>query len=150
MAKVEFEFDPFELLGIDPPTTGKRAKKAEVAEYVLDQVLLHVEQAKSPVRSGKWKRGLSKDYKARKLAQGGSSIADMELDGHMLDALEIVNYRGKLRLRIQGVEEDKADGHNNHSGKSRLPAREFIPKPDGNFKRSILQGMREILDDGED
>ena len=143
--KVGFEFDPWELAGIEKPKTGRRAKKREMCELVLSEVLESCSKGRSPVRNGKWKRSLSPEYRKKKIAQGGSSFSDMELIGEMLDELECVQKpNGNLELRIQGKQAGKADGHNNHSGKSSLPPREFIPKDGETFKRNIIDGLREI------
>lgn len=150
MKKVAFEFDPFRELGITPPKSErkKRAALKEAAEIVKTRVLEYVADQSSPVSGGKWKRTLSPEYKERKQAEGGSSVADMELSGNMLDALQVViTSRGKLSLQIEGSQAPKADGHNNHSGKSELPPREFIPKKGATFKRDIWRDVREALEE---
>lgn len=145
--KVAFNFDPFDLLGIEPPKSGKRELKQQLANYLVDQVIARAGDGKSPVRGGSWKRSLSPEYKKAKIAQGGNPYADMILTGSMMTDLECVVVKGNLELRVKGKNAAKADGHNNHSGSSSLPPREFIPKPDGSFYRGILEGMREIIED---
>lgn len=147
--KVAFNFDPFELLGVEPPKSGKRELKRRLSEYVVEQVIERSGDGKTSVRAGQWKRSLSKEYKKRKTAQGGNPYADMILSGSMLTDLECVQVNGNLELRVKGKNAGKADGHNNHSGKSSLPPRQFIPQDDGNFTRSILIGMREIIEEFE-
>jgi hypothetical protein len=153
--KIAFTFDPFELAGIDPPADPKAAAAArkEIADFVLEEVLAACGQGKSPVAGGRWKRSLSPAYKKKKAEFSSALFANMELEGDMLDKLECVEVRGgQLELRIRGKEADKADGHNNHSGRSSLPPREFIPKEGGSFKRDILAGVkaiaREYFEDG--
>lgn len=151
--KVAFEFDPFELTGVDAPKKARDKARAmkEVAEFVQTEVLQYCAQSKSPVSGGGWKKSLSKEYKDRKLAAGGSSVADMELSGKMLDALEVAVKRGdKLSLQITGNQAPKADGHNNHSGDSHLPERLFIPKEGQSFKRDIVSGIKRILEEYEE
>lgn len=142
--KVAFRFDPFALAGVEKPKGRINEAKREIAQMVLDKVLESCAAGKSPVSGGKWKRSLSKEYRDRKLAQGGNPFADMELTGDMLDSLEVVFSGSELELRIRGKEAGKADGHNNHSGKSPLPPREFIPKQDQTFKRDIIQEIQRI------
>lgn len=144
-ARIGFEFDPFDLAGIDPPK-NKAAALDEIAKYVASQVIEYCGEGKSPVSGGDWKRSLSKDYKAKKVAQGGNPYADMILDGDMLKALDCVVKRGgTLDLRITGAKEAaKADGHNNFSGKSSLPRRQFIPEDGETFTRAIIAGIKDI------
>ncbi len=149
-SKVAFEFDPFELAGVEPPKSARERKQAmkEIQEYVVNEVLGFCADGNSPVAGGQWKRGLSKEYRARKEAEGGQGFADMTLSGDMLNDLECVSVDDTtLSLQISGENAPKADGHNNHSGDSKLPPREFIPKDKQTFKRSIITGIRQIAED---
>lgn len=146
--KLAFEFDPFEETGISVRKSVRKEALDEVAEFIKEQVLSHVGDGQSPVANGKFKKTLSSDYKKKKSEISGVTYANLELHGDMLDALEVVAKRGsKLSLQIQGEEAAKADGHNNFSGDSNLPAREFIPNQDKGqtFKRQIWSGVKNIL-----
>lgn len=144
--KVAFEFDPFDETGIDVPQDRRREAAEEVASYVRDSVLSFVGEGKSPVKGGHWKKSLSPDYKHEKKEFSSVLFANMEESGDMLDALEtVVAGNGRVSLEIDGKEGDKADGHNNFSGKSKLPLREFIPKPKQTFRDEIWDGVRDIL-----
>jgi hypothetical protein len=143
--KISFTFDPFELIGLPVPEDGGDEARRRMARFVRDQVIEYCGDGKSPVAGGAWKRTLSAAYKKRKIEQGGNAYADMILEGDMLKALDcVVLDDGMLELVIEGPEAAKADGHNNHSGKSTLPMRQFIPEEDGSFKPAILSGMRAI------
>lgn len=146
--EIYFEFDPFKLAKKRPARGNVRAARDEIKEFVLDSVLDKVGSATSPVKGrGKFK-ALSSAYKDVKGELSSSTIANLELTGDMLDSLEVVETRGgKLRLRIKGSEAMKADGHCNHSGKSKLPTRRFIPGDGETFKRDIIDGIREIVED---
>lgn len=149
--KVAFEFDPFDMAGVKVPRSRKREAQEAVAEFVKDEVLKRVGDGSSPVEGGRWKRALSPEYKKRKAEFSSAGYANMELHGDMLDALEVVPTRGgKLSLQIEGKQAPKADGHNNHSGESSLPPREFIPKRNQTFKRDIQAGIRSILKEFEE
>lgn len=151
--RVAFEFDPFEVLGISPPKNKSDRDEAleRVAELVQTSVLEYVGEAKSPVKGGPWKRSLSPAYKKIKAEESGSTVANMELTGDMLDALEVVRKRGtKLSLQIEGEEAPKADGHNNHSGDSPLPERRFIPKGRETLRDDIWRDVKRILQEYED
>lgn len=148
--RLAFEFDP--LKGFQIPEDRQDEAREQIAEYVRDKVLEYISEGKSPVAGGQWKKALSPDYKKRKGEISSVGFANLELNGDMLDALEVVEVKGKLALQITGNEAAKADGHNNFSGKSKLPPRQFIPnKAKGqNFKREILVGIREIAADYEE
>ena len=151
--KVAFEFDPFDELGIEPPK--KKADRdealARVAEVIKTEVLEYVAKGSSPVSGGPWKKSLSPEYKKLKQEESGVGFANMELSGDMLDALEVKKKSGtKLSLEIAGAEAPKADGHNNHSGESKLPERRFIPKDDETFKKPIWDDVRRILKEYEE
>jgi len=145
--KIFFEFDPYELTKRAPAPGTVRMTKEEIAELVHEMILDYVGAGKSPVRNGKWKRQLSKDYKELKKEWSSSLFANMELKGDMLDNLEVlINPRGKIEVRQTGKQAAKADGHNNHSGKSKLPPREYIPKQNQTFKKPILDAMKVVID----
>lgn len=148
MNKVAFTFDPFDLIGKDPPIKGARQAKEEIAKYIVDQVIEYCGDGKSPVAGGAWKRSLSAAYRKFKLSEGGNGFADLILTGDLLQALDcVVLPSGELELRVKGREAGKADGHNNHSGDSRLPTRKFIPEEGETFKRPILDGIKAIAED---
>ena len=152
--KVEYIFDPFEITNRDPLPKDKRAEALDdISNFVLETVLQHVGESTSPVsgRYGKF-QALSKAWKAKKEEEGGTPIPNLEFTGSMLSALECNIKGGKLVLRIKGSESDKADGHNNHSGESKIPTRRFIPlESDGEtFKKEIINGIKTIIDTYEE
>jgi hypothetical protein len=151
LSKVVYEFDPFELAGLDKPSTKSdlRAALKEIADYVKTETLSYVGEGKSPVAGGSFKHSLSPAYKKIKEKISGADFANLELTGDMLDALETkITDDGMIQIGIWGKEAAKADGHNNFSGKSTLPAREFIPNENKSqtFKRDILSGIRGIAE----
>lgn len=104
--------------------------------------------AKSPV-TGRNFKALDKDYAKRK-ADVARPIANLELSGDMLDALDYEIKGNEIEIGIWGDEAPKADGHNNHSGDSSLPTRRFIPKQgEDNFRPSILQQVKSIIEEFE-
>lgn len=150
--KIFYEFDPFKLAGVDPPKGAVRAAKEDIANFVKEQVLSYIGQGESPVEDGEWKKKLSPEYAKKKKAVSSSVFANMELTGDMLDALDVVSKRGtSLSLQITGKKQiAKADGHNNFSGKSDLPERDFIPKSGKTFKEDIIAGIRDIIENYEE
>ena len=150
---VEYEFDPFEEAGLAEAkdqlsSSAVREILKEVQDFVLTEVLSNCAEAKTSVSGGKWKATLSKEYRTKKLAAGGQGFADLTLDGDMLDALRVVKRdKTTLALTVLAGQSDKADGHNNHSGDSKLPKRQFIPNADDgqSFRKDIKTGIAEII-----
>lgn len=143
--KIFYEFDPFELAGVERPATDVREAKKRIADLILEEVLSYVGQAKSPVSGESWKSSLSPAYKKQKSKVSSVLQANMELYGDMLDSLEcVINRNGNIELRIAGREAAKADGHNNHSGLSSLPRRRFIPDAGQTFKREIIEKIKTV------
>ncbi len=148
--KVEFEFDPFEMVGIDRdglPRSVVNEAMADIKDYVLEQILLDVADTKSPV-TGKPFKKLNSEYAKFKAQEGGTPIANLLLTGDMLDAVRIKSAGSdKLLLYVTEDQSDKADGHNNHSGESNLPTRRFIPdEEDGDsFRPEIRNGIKDII-----
>lgn len=149
MAKrqIKFDFDP--LAGVGKKITPSEEKRivSRVKDYVLESVLSKVGEGISPVSGqGSFKR-LNKEYAINQ--KGGNRLPNLELMGDMLDSLKIIKIGDKLRLTVDESQQDKADGHNNFSGKSALPRRAFIPdeKKGETFKKDILEGIRTIIED---
>jgi hypothetical protein len=137
-----------ELKNVKDPEAVKR----EIGDYILEEILNHVASGNSPVKgNGKFK-ALSSNYKKVKGEISSSLIPNMELNGDMLDSLEYRLFNGGVEIGIWGEEADKADGHNQHSGRSTpLPKRRFIPKPgEDTFKQNILREVDLIIKENEE
>lgn len=149
--RVVYEFDPFYETGVPAPENARERKAAleEIADYVKTEVLDYVGEASSPVEGGEWTKKLNENYEKIKAKISSSTVANMELYGDMLDALQTKINVGKGTIEIGwfgGEQAAKADGHNNFSGESSLPLRQSIPNGDEDetFKRPIVEGMKEI------
>lgn len=149
---VSYEFNPFAVVGIDESelTDGRKQMALEVIQdFLKESILLDVSRSRSPVTGGGWE-GLSRDYKAFKEDEGGTPVANLELTGALMDSL-IVRQSGPsfLLVTVSDDQMGKADGHNDHSGESKLPRRPFIPDPakGETFSREIRGGIREIIED---
>ncbi len=144
--KVSYEFDPFELAGLERPKTKSALREAlnEIRDYIRTEVLQYVGEGKSPVAGGPFKKSLSADYKKLKEKISSSGIANLELTGDMLDALEcVVTSDGTLVLQVTGSEAPKAY---NHNVGDTLPQRQFVPMKGETFKSPIIKGMKEIAE----
>lgn len=124
----------------------------EIANFVKESILDDVGGARSPLTGSSFP-GLSSEYKKRKSRESGRPIANLELEGDMLDALEIRTTAETFEVGIYENDElGKADGHNNFSGRSRLPNRRFIPNEaqGDTFRRGILEGIERIVNEAKD
>lgn len=122
--------------------------KTEIGQYLVEQVLLSVGEAKSPVSGESWP-GLSKTYKAKKVADGSAPIANMELTGDMLNALEARPTEDGVEIGFfDKSQAPKADGHLKFSGlENNTPQRRFLPGEGQNFKKDIdVEVSRMIAD----
>jgi len=153
--KVAFEFDPFLRAGVSKGSVEDRqAALEEVAEFVKEQVLMHVGDGTSPVEGGAWKRSLHPEYRKRKATESSADFANLELTGAMLDALDVLIIGDKLSLQIEGDEAGKADGNNRGTyGKgrrNRSKAREFIPQKGQTLNSEIIAGIKEVFERHQD
>ena len=149
--KVEHEFDPFELAGVEPPKS--KAKQREilqnVADYLKPAIENYCDDMNSPVSGHGRFKNLTKKYANEKADAGGIPIPNLLLDGDMRSALVAKPTRqGTVKVEVVGKESDKADGHCNHSGNSRIPTRRFIPDEGEQFKRAILLDVKAIVQEG--
>ena len=125
--------------------TGDRIRR-DVGDFLIDSILDRVGSAESPV-SGESFPKLSEDYKKKKASEGGTPIANLELTGSMLDNLKYRPTASGIEIGIFGDNAPKADGHNNFSGKSRIPTRRFLPGEGQVFKKPIDREIQNIVDE---
>jgi hypothetical protein len=125
----------------------KRTIQSEVADFLVEQTLVSVADEKSPVSGGSWKKSLSKEYAKKKEAEIGNKKADIQFSGRTLDQLKAVPTDSGIKIGVFGERAPVADGHNNLSGKSDLPTRQFLPKEGENYKRAIQTEVDRIVAD---
>ncbi len=130
-----------------PEKLKKRIKK-DVGDYLVEQVLSTVAEAKSPVKGENFKP-LSKDYKKKKLAEGGTGKPDMTEHGDMMDDCTFrVGNDDLIKLGFFSSEAWKADGHLKFSGaEGTAPKRRFLPGEGQAFKGSIEGEVEKIIAD---
>ena len=131
-------------LGLDRVPQSKREEaQREVIDFLLDAILEDTSKQVSAVSGRVWK-SLSKEYKAKKASESSSNVANLELTGAMLDALEgVIKGSGKIEVGIfDGGEAPKAFNHN--TGDT-LPKRQFIPGPRQAFRPGIMEEIEDIL-----
>ena len=140
--KVEYWFDPFEGVEI----SGKIDKKAaleEIADFLKTVILSDVSDGVSPVSGAKFPK-LNKKYADTQ--KDGDRNPNLELSGDMLSSLIVRSSKGGILVTVPESEQEKADGHNNFSGKSNLPLRQFIPKKDESYEK-YSSDIRSIIED---
>ena len=142
MEKVTFTLTP-DLS--DVPSSDRSKALREVGQYLVEAILSDVGDTRSPV-TGRMFKKLSADYAEKKSEESSSPVANLELSGDMLDSLDFKVVGDKVEVGIWGSEADKADGHCNHSGKSDLPERRFIPAKGENFRPEIRGEVESILE----
>ena len=151
MTKVKFDFKPSDFIkGVRIKRGKKEELLNEIADFVETEVLKDIGDQRSPVNGRKFKQ-LSKDYAKIKKKSGAPPIPNLELEGDMLDSLQVLKTTTGLRLTVADSEQGKADGHNNFSGKSRIPERKFIPNASEGetFRPKIRKGIESIIKDYE-
>lgn len=144
--KVRYDFNPFELTGVDAPEgSDKEQIREEVAQYVVEEILSYCGDRNSPVSGHGKFPALSKEYKRRKLDSGRPGVPDLEFDGDLLNAISGSSRGSNVRVEVESDQADKADGHCNFSGESDLPLRRFIPDEGETFKQPIIDGIARII-----
>lgn len=146
--KVKFDFIPEALKGKRISESERKEILNEVADFVVESILKDVGSTKSPVTGRKFKK-LSEDYKKLKKEAGSGTSPNLELDGDMLDSLTAKVVGNKIRVTVGDAEQGKADGHNNFSGKSKLPRRPFIPdeQKDETFRPKLRKEIDDLVED---
>lgn len=143
-ARTTTELELFDEINIRDPQARAEAKR-QVGEYLLEAIQQAAGHQESPVEGeGKFKK-LSKDYAERKKDEVGNTLSNQELEGDMLSALAYRETSKGIELGYFGEEAPKADGHNNFSGKSKLPTRRTIPGEGQTFISEIQSNVRQII-----
>lgn len=90
---------------------------------------------------------LSDAYKTKKTAQGLPGVPNLEESGDMLDSLDYRLTDNGIEFGVYGEAAPRADGHNNLSGESLLPTRQFIPGEGEGFTSDIEKEVARIIAD---
>lgn len=132
-----------DLTGI--PLKARADAKAEVLQYLEEQMLADFAKAKSPVTGQKFVP-LSAAYKDVKKGQSSSVIANMELTGALLDSLKGIDKPGN-KIEIGWFDSDQAVKAFNHTTGDTVPERPLIPAPREDFRSGIMSEIEKILDE---
>ena len=140
------ELDLFE--GRTLKRAAKKRIQEEVGQYLVEQTLIAMNEKKTPVQGGSFASTLTSDsYKKLKKAEVGSTEANLEFTGTMKDELDFEATENGIAIGVFGDRAGAADGHNNLSGKSSLPKRQFLPDEGQNYKKNIQQEVQRIIAD---
>lgn len=152
MPKIKFDFSPFKYSDYNRnefDDSDQIRIEELVSDYVVESMLAKIEDTQSPVGGEGRFKPLSKEYKAFKRDVLGTTKANLSLSGDMLESLHIKFLQNnRLQVTVTDEEQDKADGHCNFSGRSRLPKRRFIPNASEkqDFIDDIQKGIAAIID----
>ncbi len=128
------------------PENKQTAYKDEAGEYIVSEIKRSLAQGKSPVEGLKKFKILSKDYADDE--KGGNRQPNLNLDGDMIASIDFKKTDTGIRVGIfDSNEVDKADGHNNFSGKSKLPQRRFIPDESQTFDDKIMNEVKSMANE---
>lgn len=139
------ELDLFEGRKLKKST--KKRIQEEVGQYLVEQTLVSMNEKKSPVQGAPNFQALSGKYRQRKKEEVGSTEANLEFEGVMKDELNFEATENGIAIGVYGDRAPAADGHNNLSGKSKLPLRQFLPDEGQNYKRNITKEVDRIVAD---
>jgi hypothetical protein len=144
-SETSVDIDLFE--GRKLPKAAKDRIKEEVGQYLVEQTLASMGEKKSPVQGAPNFPSLSLKYKKRKKEEVGSTEANLEFDGTMKDEIAFEGNKDGISIGVYGERAGAADGHNNLSGKSKLPLRQFLPDEGESYKSNITKEVDRIIAD---
>ena len=156
-AKVKFDFKPdafvrnitFKSQAQKKRVLSNSGMLSDIADFVEGIVVSMVKRSTSPGSGFNKFVGLKASYAKIKRAAGKGSKPNLRFEGDMMNSVRVVKKRrgNTLRLEVSDSENDKADGHNDHSGASPLRRRPFIPDADKGetFRPKIREGIVAIV-----
>jgi hypothetical protein len=118
--------------------------KQEVLNFIKEQMLSDFAKATSPVTGDDFVP-LSKKYEKYKETKSSAPIANMELTGAMLDALDAID-KGGNKIEIGWFDSDQAVKAFNHTTGDTVPKRPLIPGKGEDFRGGIMDEIQSILD----
>lgn len=135
------------LSGLKVPESIKAKVKADVGDFLVESIVSSLSRAESPV-AGESFPALSKEYKAKKKADGLPPKPNLEFEGDLQDALTYKNTPNGIEIGFFGDQAWKADGHLKFSGKENAtPKRRFLPDEGQEFKPGIQREIEKIVAD---
>ena len=137
------------------PEDRQQTTKAQVGEFVVSRIKRSLRGLSSPVQGEGFKSTLSDSYKAYKIKQGAGSSANLRLFGDLLNSLTYeVSKSPQLGIGHTGLGRDgrpnarKCVGHC-HFENSTLPRRRYLPDRGQSYKKSIEEGIQNIVNENK-
>lgn len=127
------------------PDDDKEQALETAGQVILNRITEYLNGQNSPVSGGSYKKGLSKDYKKRKVASGGRGIANLQFTDAMLSNLQIDTTKSSIKFEL--TEELQIKKGYAHNVGDDLPQREWLPDDSsgGEFKKRILDEAKEAI-----
>lgn len=133
--------------GRDLTPKVKARIREEVGTYLVENTLADVSESKSPVQGESIPALKKGPYREKKLAELGTSRADIQFTGETLDEFQFKDTKEGIKIGVFGDRAVVADGHNNLSGKSDLTRRRFIPGEGQDYKKPYEKEVDRIIMD---
>lgn len=118
-----------------------------IGDFLLEQTLVNAAESASIVKGEKIPALTSKPYKLKKRDEVGNAKANFELTGEMLDSIDFKKSASSITIGVYGEAALRADGHNNFSGKSRLPKRRIFPAEGQEYNQATQREIKRIIAD---
>jgi hypothetical protein len=114
------------------PRNKRRNARTAIGELIVEEINSFLDRSLSPVSGGPFKRSKA-DKTASKLFE----------DGDMRSQITFEEHRKGVKVGIfrEAPEVERLKSFNHNVGDT-LPARQFVPRPDEEFKRSIKAKIR--------
>ena len=144
-SKTTSELDLFE--GRTVPRGTRREIKQRVGEFLVEETLSKLADATSPIAGNVYKKSLSSEYRKEKKADNLPGIANLENSGQLLDSLTFKQTKDGIEIGHFTDQAAIADGHNNFSGESDLPLRQYLPSQDNTYKQTVRREIDDIIAD---
>lgn len=131
-----------EVGGLDDDKKSELLTK--IGDLLVEEILSSCADQRSAVSGDPFAK-LSKQYAAIKEQEVGTKDANLDFTGDMLRALDFSVKGNKIELGVYGADAPKADGHNNLSGDSHLPLRNFLPNKGEGFSEEISSLIKDTI-----
>lgn len=126
------------------PVSEIPALKADIAEVLVDEIKSYLADGESPVDGYFSFKDLNPEYAERE--KSGDRTANLNLEGDLWDSIAVDFDENVLKVGVfDKSQTGKADGHNNFSGRSKLPTRRFIPSSRESFKPEIMRKIDVLI-----
>lgn len=125
--------------------SSKSELRSKVGDFLVEQILDYTGNKTSPIKGQGSYKGLSRQYRKYKKSLARGDEPNLELFGDMKDAIAWRETSKGVEVGVYGSEAPKADGHNNFSGESRIPTRQFLPEEGQDFKRRVTTEIEKML-----